>query len=279
MPLTTLDVSTISMLTSLEPIAALRLTALRCDRTQIFDLSPLKDMPLTSLNCADAQVIDLAPLRGLPLKQLWCDFHADRDLDTLQVIKSLAQINDQPAAKFLQQADVQHAAFVLWRKQTAILPPDKQLEAVAAKLKERNPAFDGKLTPKVVGDHVTELTLSTDNVTDLSPLRALPELQSLNCGGSAVGRGKLVDLSALRGSKLTSLSCPNNSICDLAPLKELPLTYLNINGVKTLDLSPLRDLPLKEIRCYYLPMRDAEILRAIKTLETVNDKPAKDLLK
>ena len=42
------------------------------------------------------------------------------------------------------------------------------------------------------------------------------------------------------------------------------------------DLSPLKGMPLKELRCDFKPERDAEILRSLKTLETINDKPAKE---
>ena len=35
-----------------------------------------------------------------------------------------------------------------WRKQVAAMPPGKQVDAVAARLKELNPGFDGTVTPK-----------------------------------------------------------------------------------------------------------------------------------
>ena len=60
---------------------------------------------------------------------------------------------------------------------------------VAAKLKERNPGFDGKETHKVEGGVVTFLFFWADNVTDLSPVRALTGLQTLNCAGSNAGAG------------------------------------------------------------------------------------------
>ena len=39
---------------------------------------------------------------------------------------------------------------------------------MAAKLKELNPGFDGKVTHKVENDLVTDLQFFTDNVTDIS---------------------------------------------------------------------------------------------------------------
>ena len=46
------------------------------------------------------------------------------------------------------------------------------MEAVAAKLKERNPGFDGKVKPTIEDGVVTDLEFLTDNVTDISPVRA-----------------------------------------------------------------------------------------------------------
>ena len=43
-----------------------------------------------------------------------------------------------------------------WLKQVAALPAEKQVEAVAKKLKELNPDFDGKVTPKIEKGVVTE---------------------------------------------------------------------------------------------------------------------------
>lgn len=38
-------------------------------------------------------------------------------------------------------------------------------------------------------------------------------------------------------------------------------------------------MPLKELWCNFNPERDADILRAIKTLELINSKPAKEFWK
>ncbi|GEM_PF-3771872 len=40
------------------------------------------------------------------------------------------------------------------------------------------------------------------------------------------------------------------------------------------DLSLLKDIPLKELSYDSRPERDVAILRSIKPLETINDKPA-----
>ena len=71
-----------------------------------------------------------------------------------------------------------------WLEKVAALPAEKQVEAVVAKLKERNPGFDGKVTHKIEGGVVTELKFVTDNVTDISPVRALTGLRTLDCSGT-----------------------------------------------------------------------------------------------
>ena len=48
---------------------------------------------------------------------------------------------------------------------------------------------------------------------------------------------------------------------------------------KIANLSPLKDMPLKNVNCDFVPERDAKILRSIKTLDTINGKPARELLK
>ncbi len=136
-----------------------------------------------------------------------------------------------------------------WLKQVAAMPAGKQVEAVAAKLKELNPGFDGKVTPKVEGDVVKELVFVTDKVTDISPVRALIGLKSLGCDGSGVGKGKFSDLSPLKGMALTLLNCNNTQVADLSPLKGTPLTSLVCNHTQVADLSPLKSMKLTFLWC------------------------------
>ena len=76
-------------------------------------------------------------------------------------------------------------------KEVAAMPAEKQVEAVAKKLQELNPGFDGKVTPSPIENGVvTELQFLTDNVTDISPVRALAGLKALCAGGSHHGQGQ-----------------------------------------------------------------------------------------
>ena len=210
-----------------------------------------------------------------------------------------------------------------WFKEVAALPAKEQVKAVADKLKERNPGFDGKVTPLFEkADIVMGVVFSTDNVTNISPVRAFPELRVLQCDASYGGMTQFADLSPLKGMKLTNVNCRATRVADLSPLKDMKLTVLTCPGTKVADLSPLKEMtmlinldcggtlvadlsplkdmkltafrcdrtnvtdlsllkgmPLKILYCDFVPQRDAELLRSIKTLETINGKDAKQFWK
>jgi hypothetical protein len=103
-------------------------------------------------------------------------------------------------------------AFKQWMKEVAALPAEKQVEAVVKKLQELNPGFDGKVagfwgtgTPRIENGVVTGVGFLTDNVTDISPVRALERLRSLSFGNDRNHRSKFSDLSPLEGMNLTLL--------------------------------------------------------------------------
>jgi serine/threonine protein kinase/Leucine-rich repeat (LRR) protein len=246
LPLTRLR-CTATGVTDLTPLKGLPLAWLDCSATGVRDLSPLQGMPLETLTCSSNQIGDLAPLRGLPLKKLVCDFRAERDAEPLRAVRSLEVINTQAAPTFWRRAEAQLRAGAAWRQQVAGLPAAKQVEAVALKLQEVNPGFRDPVQPRVQEGAVTELEFLADRLTDLSPLRALPELRVLTCGGSAAGRGRLFDLSPLRSLSLHELSLEFTQVYDLSPLQGMPLTSLNLNGTRVTDLSPLRGSPLRSL--------------------------------
>jgi formylglycine-generating enzyme required for sulfatase activity len=250
-----------------------------------------------------------------------------------EIVKLIAPVAKQPSFPPLDEA---------WVKKVQALPVEKMGDAVGAELKRRNPGFDGKVT--LTADERGKITLSflTNAVTDISPVRALPNLVNLECYGSGRGKGILVDVSPLRGLPLTRLQCGNNRVNDLSPLKGMALTVLYCNATEVSDLSPLKGMPLAELQCGgtkvedlsplqgmrlmelfcnqtrvkdlsplkgmplhwlycedtsvtdlaplkgmplkslrvdFKPERDAEILRSIKTLETINDQPAAEFWK
>jgi hypothetical protein len=71
----------------------------------------------------------------------------------------------------------------------------------------------------------------------------------------------------------------NSGVSDLSPLAGMPLEKVWVSGSKATDLTPIKDAPLKELVWDYKPDRDREMLLRMKQLETINDKPAKEVLK
>jgi tRNA A-37 threonylcarbamoyl transferase component Bud32 len=162
-------------------------------------------------------------------------------------------------------------AFQQWMKTVAALPAEKQVDAVAKKLMELNPGFDGEIwdneykgPPKIESGIVTEIGFHANHVTDISPVRALVGLNAFKCVGSIAGKGKLADLSPLQGMKLTTLSCFYTQVSDLSPLQGMKLSHLFCGGTKVSDLSPLVGMPLKTLYFESTPVSDLSPLEGME---------------
>jgi hypothetical protein len=161
----------------------------------------------------------------------------------------------------------------VWEKSVAALAVEKQVEAVECRLRELNPEFRGKVESSIRDGRVWWLGFLTDRVTDISPVRALKGLESLDCGGSAPRKGRLADLTPLRGMRLRRLDCAGSQVSDLEPLRGMPLEilhcqetgvsslsplegmklgFLTIQETRVSDLKPLRGMPLKGLDLYGL---------------------------
>jgi serine/threonine protein kinase/Leucine-rich repeat (LRR) protein len=261
-----------------------------CDNTPVSNLSPLKGMKLSLLYCLGTRLTDLSPLKGMDLTTLeFTPKNITQGIDVIRQMKSLTAIGPQEksdlrADEFWKKydagefgkpgsaastpdhkpiANVNDPAFQQWMKTVAALPPEKQVEAVAKKLQELDPGFDGKETHKIENGVVTELQFITDNVTDISPVRALAGLKQLDCSStSSARRGTLSDLSPLRGLTLTRLDCGFTQVADLSPLRDMPLVnlYLRANTPMS-DLSPLKGMPLTTLDCEYTAVADLSPLK------------------
>jgi Leucine-rich repeat (LRR) protein len=261
-----------SPLADLSPLRGMSLTRLSVKNTSVADLSPLRGMPLDFLDISSTAVSDLTPLASMPLTALKLDMTMVRTKRAVQVlleeIGTLRTINDLPVGDFLQQAAT---ASGLWSRGikpvedkfvTAVMamPVEKQLPVVLAKLKELNPAFDGVQQHKIEAGQITELYLSTANVKDIGPLRALQKLKRLSlsqwAGNNPAARGVVSDLSALRGMALTMLACHSTDVSDLSPLRGMPLTILSCGSTQVSDLSPLTGMRLTVLSVDNTPVSD-----------------------
>ena len=123
------------------------------------------------------------------------------------------------------------------------------------------------LTP-LQGLPLLNLSLGSTRVADISPLKGM-HLETLNIGTTSVS-----DLSPLIGMPLKQLNLGETPLSDLSAIKGMPLTVLICYGTKIVDLSPIQGMPLTLLQCDFVPERDTELLRSIKTLESINQKPA-----
>jgi Leucine-rich repeat (LRR) protein len=175
--------------------------------------------------------------------------------------EAAGHLSDVPAPKARRKRAPQEA----WEKSVAALPADKQVEAVARRLKKRNPRFDGRVVPTIRDGVVIGLAFNTNMVSDLAPVRALTRLESLDCSGTANRLGMVSDLSPLRGLPLKKLAFPDNQVSDLAPLRGMPLKVLSFQrNVAVKDLTPLRGMPLERLDCSYTNVADLSPLKGMK---------------
>jgi formylglycine-generating enzyme required for sulfatase activity/serine/threonine protein kinase len=149
-----------------------------------------------------------------------------------------------------------------WFKEVAALPAEQQVQAVAKCLVERNPGFDGQVTPTVENDVVTGLHVQSDDVIDLAPLRALKGLKSLTCYGWTQDN-RLADLSPLRGLRLTEFRLGWSRVTDLTPIHDMPLTTLECNSGELTDLTPIHAMHLKWFKCGAAKLSDLTPLREL----------------
>ncbi len=173
-----------------------------------------------------------------------------------------------------------------WERSVAAMKAGEQVKAVGARLKELNPDFDGVLVPTIENGVVRRLEIHPDDVTDISPVRALTGLRSLNCTGNespltdlsplsglplttlVLGRGQLDDLSPLKGMPLTSLTTYETRVYDLSPLQGMRLRTLHIPATKVADISPLKGMPLETLDIGGTKVTDVTALNGMK-LETL----------
>ncbi|MCU0879788.1 MAG: SUMF1/EgtB/PvdO family nonheme iron enzyme [Pirellulaceae bacterium] len=148
--------------------------------------------------------------------------------------------------------------------QIASLPAEQQVEEVRRELMRLNPGFDGKFTPTIENGAITQLSLNTDEVLDISPVWALTKLVYLDLRGTYPNKGKLSDLSPLSGMAISRLDCSSTQIADLSPLAGLPLTHLHFNHNPVSDLAPLKGMPLEELGLAETKVSDLSPLAGMK---------------
>ena len=114
-------------------------------------------------------------------------------------------------------------AFEKWMKEVAALPAEKQVEAVVKRLRELNPGFAESPWYNIEDGVVTELRFAADNVTDISPVRALRRIAAFSVVAAAA-RARVSSPTCRRWRDALRTWLAVVAVSDLSPLKGMPLT-------------------------------------------------------
>lgn len=97
---------------------------------------------------------------------------------------------------------------------------------------------DGRLTDKEL-KVATDITVNTDQIASVQGIEWMPLLSSLDCRGTASGKGRLSTVDVSRNPLLASFYCDNNQIevLDLSRQPELLAFTCANNQLSALDLS------------------------------------------
>jgi hypothetical protein len=200
--------------------------------------------------------------------------------------EALASTGNKPAGAI---PDTTVASAATWERSVAQLPAAQRVKAVAIRLQELNPGFDGAIESTIEHGVVRGLKFNTTHVIEISPVRVLTELRSLSCNGSDAFKGQLVneangqlnvrsvdksrltDLGPLKGLPLTDLSFVNSDVYDLTPLEGMKLTSLHCSSTKVHDLTPLMGMPLEQLHCGFTGVVDLSPLRGMKLTQAAFD--------
>jgi hypothetical protein len=249
-----LNIDRVTDLTPLQGFGGLK--SLHCEGTTpslLSDLRGLAGLGLTFLRCEDARVTDLSPLKGMPLETLWMS--ANPGLSDLSPLAGM-ELKDLRVG-VTAVADLEPVrGMPLW-----------YLACYSTRIESLAPLSGMKSL--VVLD-----CGSNPRIRDVTPVKTLTSLRELSLAGAPA----LTDLTLLADLPLKYLNVSETPVSDLTPIQgNRTLEEINCRRTAIKDLRPLAKLPLKRIRCDYKP-EYAAALRAIPTLEAINDRPPAETL-
>ena len=224
--LQTNQLSDISTLPSLPSLRSITLSENVDDINPLSQLSNLEVLTIYDINQSDEiQVSDITPL--LELTNLTDLYIQNDDLNASQremLFSGLAYTQIVLDGIFLERnRNVWNVQYDKWIKDPALYGGLESIEEIK----------------KAYESNQTVLNLENRNITDISPLSFLKNLQNLNLSDN-----NITDLSPfLQLSDLKVLNLGNNQISDLQPLGNLhELEVLQLEDNFILDVSPLTEL-------------------------------------
>lgn len=195
-------------------------------------------------------LVDISPLEGIPIEGLEV---------TSTLVKDISPLRNSPLTSLrVDNTNVTDLSPIRNAKLTRLMILNTMIS---------------DLTP-LQGMPMTYLHMANTQVKDLSALSGMP-LEDLRCQYCG-----LKDMEVLRGMPLHTLEIHGNPITDLSPLANSPMQYLNIYKVPITDWNALKTMrQLKMVAFDFDKERDSEILRAIPTLEIINERSVADFWK
>ena len=242
------------------------------------DISAIKGAPLKVLKISGTHhgaptVTDLSPLAGMALETVVLSA-ANKDVNVLKgmPLKSVylaGAVTDISALKGLQLKSISfHGATQLVDLSPLIGMPLVGIDLFGTKPTDLSP---------LSGMPLKHLDVPGP-VSDLSGLKDMPALESLNLGGS-----KVTDLSPLKAvKKLKTLALADwraSAVSDIKPLAGLPLESLNLANSKVTDISPLAECQNLTSVTTPATCKDLEPLRKVQSLKQINGQPIADFWK
>ncbi|MFC2149246.1 leucine-rich repeat domain-containing protein [Candidatus Auribacterota bacterium] len=135
-------------------------------------------------------------------------------------------------------------------------------ELVHRTIKSKNPDYNDGAVFVIEDNEVVALDLSRANVDDLSFLKEMTGLNSLDMRGLPVK-----DLTPLSGLQLKTLGIEDTQVEDLTPLEGMPIEALYLNNTKVKEINVLSGMPLKILNLYSTEVRDIRAIETMKRLE------------
>ncbi len=190
--------------------------------------------------------------------------------------------------------------FDAWLKRVEGLPAKSRAEAVLEKICELNPDFQplpGRYGYEIAESEVVQVRFfGAENLKDISPLRAMPTLTSVQFNHCfhledisplkemdqlkelEIFQTNVSDLTPLKGKRLTRLLIGYSYVNDLRPLEGMKLEYLDAHASHITSLKPLAGMPLTTLMLYGTKVDDLLPLKGMR-LKVLNlyETPVKDL--
>jgi len=259
------------------PLKGLQIEHLPLSRQHgISSLHPLAGMKLKSLWLAGSKVTDLTPLKGMPLEELGINFYGDLYFPSCNV-SDLSPLRGMKLKKLrLEKTKVTSIAALEGMPLEELLLTDSPISDLTPLRNIKTLKILSISGTKVTslealsGLDLDRLYFSRTKVSDLKPLK--------NMGLMHVdGDQTLVSsIAHLKGDQLYSINLQRSNLSSIEPLRNMPnLNSLLFADSKVRDLSPLVSCP----KITYLSITDPkqvsglEAVRSLKSLFRISIKP------